>query len=85
MKPFDRRIPAALTALVLAGQLCLPTAALSLSTAASPEGDVSITQAFPDRALQSWLMKQGNLGAWALTACSPSRSVSASPTWTCPA
>lgn len=62
MKPFDRRIPAALTALVLAGQLCLPTAALSLSTAASPEGDVSITQAFPDRALQSWLMKQGNLG-----------------------
>ncbi len=62
MKPIDRRIPAALTALVLAGQLCLPTAALSLSTAASPEGDVSITQAFPDRALQSWLMKQGNLG-----------------------
>ena len=62
MKPIDRRIPAALTALVLAGQLCLPTAALSLSTAASPEGDVSITQAFPDCALQSWLMKQGNLG-----------------------
>lgn len=62
MKPFDRRIPAALTALVLAGQLCLPTAALSATTSASPEGDVSITQAFPDRALQSWLMKQGNLG-----------------------
>lgn len=61
MKPFDRRIPAALTALVLAGQLCLPTAALSVSTTASPEGDVSITQAFPDRALQSWLMKQSNL------------------------
>lgn len=62
MKPFDRRIPAALTALVLAGQLCLPTAALSATTSASPEGDVSITQAFPDRALQSWLMKQSNLG-----------------------
>lgn len=62
MKPTMKKLPVMLTTIALAGQLTLPAAAL-VPLQGSAEGEsVVITQAFPDKKLQAWLLNAANLG-----------------------
>ena len=59
MKPNRKTTTLTLTALVLAGQLSAPAAALAQSLPVS--GDVHIADAFPDQAFRTWLLNGKNL------------------------
>ena len=62
MKPTMKKLLVMLTTIALAGQLTLPAAAL-VPLQGSTEGEsVVITQAFPDKKLQAWLLNAANLG-----------------------
>ncbi len=61
MKLHARRMTAAMAALILAGQLTLPAAALGGSDTGLFSGDVEITQAFSDAKLIAWLKDARNL------------------------
>ena len=61
MKLYTRRMTAAMAALILAGQLTLPAAALGGSDTGLFSGDVEITQAFSDAKLIAWLKDARNL------------------------
>ena len=61
MKPNPKKIPVALTALALVGQLSLPAAALTLSQPLSYAGDITISEVFRDQKLQAWLLNKSNL------------------------
>lgn len=61
MKLYTRRMTAAMAALILAGQLTLPAAALGGSDTGLLSGDVEITQAFSDAKLIAWLKDARNL------------------------
>lgn len=61
MKLNRKTIPTALTSLALAGQLCLPTAALAVDRTSYVQGDVTISQAFTDPNLRNWLLNASNL------------------------
>lgn len=61
MKPNPKKIPVALTALALVGQLSLPAAALTLPQPLSYAGDITISEVFQDQKLQAWLLNKSNL------------------------
>ena len=61
MKPFARRISAAAAALVLAGQLALPAAAQGLELRSASAENLTISEAFSDPKLISWLTDSRNL------------------------
>lgn len=61
MKTTLKRVWAEAAALVLAGQLCLPAAALERSGAEQPAGDLTISETFSDAKLIAWLTDARNL------------------------
>lgn len=62
MKPNMKKIPAALTSLALAGQLCFPGAALAAEQPRPLQGDVMVSDVFTDPILRSWILSGNNLG-----------------------
>lgn len=61
MKPNPKKIPVALTALALVGQMSLPAAALTLPQPLTYAGDITISEVFQDQKLQAWLLSKSNL------------------------
>lgn len=62
MKPYIKKIPVALTAIALVGQLSMPATALAVMQPRTYVGDVNITEVFRDQKFQAWLLKSSNLG-----------------------
>ncbi|MDY4661230.1 MAG: leucine-rich repeat domain-containing protein [Pseudoflavonifractor capillosus] len=62
MKPDIKKIPIALTAIALVGQLSMPATALAVMQSRTYMGDINITEVFRDQKFQAWLLKSSNLG-----------------------
>ena len=61
MKQNNMRLPAAIAALVLAGQLSLPAAVWAADSSAWDAGDLVIQEMIPDQSFRSWLLDGSNL------------------------